>query len=125
MPKPHDLLAERFEDALHRELAAVVEAEARHGDQPAHRGDGDDVARTALPHVRQHGLDHRHGSVDVHLELTAKVIHRRLLEEAVMAVSGVGDEYVDRAQVALGLVHDRVHRVMVGHVQDAGVRVAA
>ncbi len=41
-----------------------------------------------------------------------------------MAVPGVGDEYVDRTQVALGLVHDRVHRVMVGHVQDAGVRVA-
>ncbi len=68
-------------------------------------------------------LDHRHGSVDVHLELTAKVIHRRLLEEAVMAVPGVGDEHVDRAQVALGLAHDPVHRDMVRHVQDTSVHV--
>jgi len=69
--EPCYLLAERLEDSLQGVLAAVVVRQTRHGHEPAHGGDGQNVARSPGPQVWQHRLDGGHRAENVDRELVS------------------------------------------------------
>src|ERR1700722_12449935 len=69
-----DFLAKGFGYPLERELAAMIVAEARQGDDPAHRGDVENMPGASLAHGGQHRLDHRYRAEYVDLELAPQVV---------------------------------------------------
>ncbi len=119
-----DLLAQRLQDPFQGELAAAVRGHAGYGHEPAHGGDGHQVAAAAAPHVGQRGPQGGHRPEDVDLELPPHLGQRRLLEGALQAVAGVGDDDVQGADVLFHLRDHTRHGIVVRHVQDAAVSVA-
>jgi hypothetical protein len=69
----------------------------------AARGDVDDVAGAALAYARQHSLNHSYSSENVHVELMAHVVERRFFHQSFVAVTGVVDQHIDRADLRLDL----------------------
>ena len=76
-------------------------------------------------HGGQHRLDHRHGAEHIDLELAPQVVDRRFLQNALMAIAGVVDEHVDRADAGLDRGHRRRDPHGVGDVEDHRMRVRA
>ncbi|MDQ1133964.1 hypothetical protein QE386_002559 [Pseudoxanthomonas winnipegensis] len=74
----------------------------------------------ARAHVRKDRLDHRHGAEHVDLELPAQLLQRRLFQHAFVAIAGIVDQHIDRAELGLDALDDRRDRHGVGDVQHAG-----
>ena len=112
-----DLLPQRLGQALLRELAGAVEADAERRDPSAHRGDRDDPAALRRAHVREHGPRHRDRADDVRLEEPPHLVVGDVFEAAAQADAAVVDEAEDRALRG----DDRRDRLLdarrVGHVE--------
>lgn len=59
------------------------------------------------PHCRQHGVDDGYSAEDVDLELLASWSSALSCQDALVAITGAGDEHVDRTLVVLD-VGDRL-----------------
>ena len=75
------------------------------------------MAAAPLTHPGQHRFRHRHRAEHVGGELALQIVHRGLLEHALVAVAGIVHQHVDRAGLPLGVGHGRGDRGVVGHVE--------
>ena len=110
-------LRQRFRDALQRELASVIDADAWEPREPTHRRDVDDMARTLLAHVRQHRLHNRHGAEHVDLELAAHLIETYLLDGSFEPIARVIDSDINGAMPFGNRVDSIMHAGFVGDVE--------
>jgi hypothetical protein len=68
------------------------------------------------------GLGHGYRAKDVHRELAAQIVERGFLDCALVAVAGIVDQDVDRADLAFDAVDRRLDLVVVRYVRDHAER---
>src|SRR6187402_378617 len=113
--------SKRRRDAFESKLTAVIVREPRQRHQTTHGCDVQNATSPPCAHVRQNGLDHRNRAKNVYLELLPQLFHRAFFQSALVPITGIVDEGVDRTNVALDLL-DRSGklRCIIGHVEDSG-----
>ena len=102
-------------------------ARARRGAAGADRGNIDDGPATPRPHSRQHRLDQRHRPEEVGGEKFIDVRFVGLLHGGAIAVAGIVDEHVHRAELRLSPPHRLGDLRAVGDVQrkcERGIGIA-
>jgi hypothetical protein len=75
------------------------------------------MAATPLAHSGQYRLDHCDGPEDVGGELALEIVHGGLLQHALMAITRIIDQHVDRAALPLGFDDGSWDSFEIGHVQ--------
>ena len=75
------------------------------------------MAPPPLPHAWQHRLDHRDGPEDIGGELALKSVHGRFFQHALMAITRIVHQHVDRTGPSFGFGDSRENRIEIGHIQ--------
>ena len=83
------------------------------------------LPRSAIDHVPGRGLQGEEGRPQIHVDLGAPVVHRRLEHRARRGDAGVVDEDVEGAVPVDRGGHHRVDLVEVGEVDGVGDRLAS
>lgn len=120
IPKGFDLQPQAVADSFEGELRAVVPADQRGVDLPAHRGDVDDRPAAPGTHVWQDDLGQADGTEDVDVELAAGLVEAEDIDAGVLLV-GPGLVAVQDGVVAVGegaLVLNAFARVLGGHALE-------
>ena len=93
--------------------AAVGQREARQ-----HRSDHDDAAVSSPAHAGKDELAQTHGSEDIGLEQAVDGGARQLLERTRLALAGIVDEHIDRADLLAELLCQCVRPIRVGQIES-------